>query len=410
MSGSFVDHTEPAAASGVGPPSSGDAGQGCPCCVQERSTVVSTDLATSADVRRLARPTVLAIEPYAWESSNLEIAARFGLRPEDVIRFDTNTSPLPPPCLSAVLRTVQAEPQVNEYFDSSYTALVEALCEYTSASPENLVIGAGADEILDIIAKTFLDPGDIVVVPTPTYAMYRIVSQFLGAKVRHVPPRLDLSFDIDAVIAAAAGAKLIFLCNPNNPTGMRLPSVEIERLVRAVECMVVVDEAYAEFSGDSVVPLVTTFPRLIVVRTLSKAFSLAGARVGYLVAATEVVNLANRVRPPNSVSYISAALGEAAARDQASMRANVASLIAERNWLSDELTQLGVEPVPSSTNFVLVKLPSPSVAARVHASCLRQGLVLRSYESNQALRSYLRITARLREHDQRLVNTLEQDF
>jgi histidinol-phosphate/aromatic aminotransferase/cobyric acid decarboxylase-like protein len=92
------------------------------------------------------------------------------------------------------------------------------------------------------------------------------------------------------------------------------------------------------------------------------------------------------------------------------MRANVASLIAERNWLSDELTQLGVEPVPSSTNFVLVKLPSPSVAARVHASCLRQGLVLRSYESNQALRSYLRITARLREHDQRLVNTLEQDF
>jgi histidinol-phosphate aminotransferase len=358
-------------------------------------------------ISRLARPTTLAIEPYVWEPSNHEIAARFGIDETSVIRFDTNTAPLPPPCLPAVLRQVAADPRVNEYFDSSYTSLVAALSAYTGLASQHFVIGAGADEILDIVAKTFLNPGDVVVVPVPTYAMYRIVSQTLDAEIRTVPSMPDLGFDVGAIIAAATGAKLIFLCNPNNPTGKRLSAGEVGRLVESVDCVVAVDEAYAEFSGDSVLRLAATEPRLVVIRTLSKAFCLAGARLGYAVCAPETAELANRVRPPNSISYITAVLSEASVRDLESMRANVAGLIAEREWLSASLTRLGLEVTPSATNFVLARTPSTDAARHIYDTCLSHGLVLRYYEANPLLNSYLRITARRRADDERLVATIE---
>ncbi|MDB5074576.1 MAG: histidinol-phosphate aminotransferase [Chloroflexi bacterium] len=364
------------------------------------------ELAVEQSITQLARSATRAIEPYVWEAASHEIAARYGIDASQVVRFDTNTAPLPPPCLTSVLRQVEAVPDVNEYFDSSYASLAQALSEYTGYAPENLVIGAGADEILDIVAKTFLDPRDTVVVPTPTYSMYRIVSQTLDVHVQTVPSRADLGFDVDAIVAAAKNAKLIFLCNPNNPTGLTLPTAEIARLVKSVRCMVVVDEAYAEFSGESALPLVRDEPRLIVIRTLSKAFSLAGARLGYAVCAPEVVDLASRVRPPNSVSYISAVLGEAAVRDTAAVQANVSSLIIEREWLAAALEELGLPVTPSSTNFVLVKLPSAEVAAKVHEACLSQGLVLRFYDANPVLNSYLRITARRRADNVRLIEAL----
>jgi histidinol-phosphate aminotransferase len=357
-------------------------------------------------ISRLVRPTTLAIEPYVWEPSNHEIAARYGIDPSSVVRFDTNTAPLPPPCLPSVLRQVGADPRVNEYFDSSYASLIEALSLYTGFGAEHFVIGAGADEILDIVAKTFLNPGDVVVVPVPTYAMYRIVSQTLDAEIRTVPSLPDLGFDVDAIVVAAAGAKLVFLCNPNNPTGKRLPIEEVARLVRSVDCVVAVDEAYAEISGQSALDLVRQAPRLVIVRTLSKAFCLAGARLGYAVCAPETAALANRMRPPNSVSYITAVLSEASVRDLDAMRSNVASMIVEREWLASALARLGLEVTPSSTNFVLVRMLSRDEAQHVYEQCLSRGLVLRFYEANPLLNSYLRITARRRADNERLVDTM----
>jgi histidinol-phosphate aminotransferase len=236
--------------------------------------------------------------------------------------------------------------------------------------------------------------------------MYRIVSQTMDASVQTVPSHPDFAFDVDAIIAAAQGAKLVFLCNPNNPTGRKLPIAEIGRIVTSVSCMVAVDEAYAEFSDESALPLVRDLHRLIVVRTLSKAFSLAGARLGYAVCAPEVAELANRVRPPNSISYISAVLSEASVRDNAAMQANVSGLIAEREWLTAALEELGLTVTQSSTNFVLVKFPSAEAAAQVHERCLSKGLVLRFYDANPLLSSCLRITARRREDNVRLMEAL----
>jgi len=363
------------------------------------------DLAGSP-ITRLARPATLAMEPYVWEAANQEVAARYHLDPSAVVRFDTNTSPFPPPCLEAVLEQARRVPDVNEYFDGSYAALAAELAAYTGLSPAHLVIGAGADEMLDVIAKTFLNPGDRVVVPTPTYAMYRIVSQIMDANVTAVPATPDLSFNVDALIAAAVGAKALFLCNPNNPTGMALPSVEVARLVRGVECLVVVDEAYFEFTGESAAPLIAENPRLIVVRTLSKAFALAGARVGYALCAPETAALVNRMRPPNSVSYISALLAEAAMRDLPSMRENVSRLIEERGWFSAALQDLGAVVTPSRVNFVLTRWPSPDAAGRAAESALRQGLVPRTYTGHPILAPYLRLTVRTRAENEALLAAL----
>lgn len=364
------------------------------------------DLAVRSDINALARPVALAIEPYVWEAANHEIAARYGLHPSEIVRYDTNTAPLPPRCLPDVLAHATAEPLVHEYFDGSYAALAQALSGYTGYAPDHFVIGAGADEILDVLAKTFINPGDRVVLPTPTYSLYRIVAQAMDADIRSLPPQSDLSFDLDALTAAAEGAKAIFLCNPNNPTGRGIAAREVERLVRRVSCLVIVDEAYAEFHGESVLSLVRQEPRLIVVRTLSKAFALAGARVGYAVCAPETAALANRMRPPNSISYISALLGEAAVGDIPAMRAAVAGLIAQRELLAAALEAMGLQVVPSVANFVLARWPSPEAAAQTHEHCLSRGLVLRSYPGHPLLASYLRITARTPEQTARVIEGL----
>lgn len=356
----------------------------------------------------LARPATLAIEPYAWEAANHEIAVRYGLDPAQVVRYDTNTAPLPPPCLGAVLDRVRAEPWVHEYFDGSYAALAAALTDYTGYGPEHFVIGAGADEVIDVLGKTFLDAGDIVVIPAPTYSLYRIVAGTMCARVRSVPSHSDLSFDVPALIEAARGAKALFLCNPNNPTGLALAQDEIAALVRAVDCMVILDEAYAEYTGESALALLRDEPRLVIVRTLSKAFALAGARIGYAVCAPETAALANRMRPPNSISYISALLGEAALRDLPAMRAAVAAIVAQLERLAAALRDLGLAVSPSVANFVLARWPSAASAAATAEACLQRGMVLRTFGPGHPLAAYLRITARTPEQTGAVIARLQE--
>lgn len=361
-----------------------------------------------SSITRLARPATLAIEPYAWEASNDAIAARYGLDPRQVVRFDTNTAPLPPECYDEVIDRVRAIPVVNEYFDGSYAALADALHGYLGFSPEHLVIGAGADEVIDVLAKTFLDPGDRVVIPAPTYSLYKIVAHTMGAVIHTLPGRDDLTFDIDALIQAAVGAKAVFLCNPNNPTGFALPVADVLRLVRGIDGLLIVDEAYAEFTGESVVPFVRQEPRLIVVRTLSKAFALAGARIGYAIATPEVAALANRMRPPNSISAISAVMGETAVRQRDAMQRAVATLVAERDWFAAQLRALGVEVLPSVANFLLTRWPSEQIVVRVHEASLARGLVLRAYTGHPLLGTYLRMTVRTRAQNEALLAVLRE--
>jgi histidinol-phosphate aminotransferase len=197
---------------------------------------------------------------YSWEATDEEVAARYGLPVEQVVRFDLNTSPAPPELVATLLAAGRFDTPLSEYPPSDYRRLIEAAAARYGVATDEILVGAGADEILDIVAKVVLPPGGHAVVPTPSYAMYRVLTEQRGATVVAVPrqgPDAGYAMDVEAVRSAAADADLVWLCSPNNPTALPEPDGAIEQLLASIAedaatagrdpAIVVLDEAYAEF-------------------------------------------------------------------------------------------------------------------------------------------------------------------
>lgn len=346
---------------------------------------------------------------YGWETPSWEIAAKFGLKQEDVIRLDTNTSPYQPTAALKKVAHVLAKARVNEYPDTSYKGLLDLISSYTGKGTDRFVVTNGADEGLDIVSKVFIDPGDEVIIPTPTYSMYRVVSQIMGGKVKEVPRESDFSVDVDGILKAVGPrTRVIFLCNPNNPTGNLTPIEDIRRLARETDLPIVIDEAYFELCGKTSADLTDAYENVIVCRTLSKAFSMAGVRVGYLVAKNETVEKLNMVRPPNSLSVISILLGEAALSNLDDMKRNVRFTLREKKMLFEGLRRIErVEPYPSETNFILFKLNGAN-AELVHERLMKRGLVLRYPGGVKGVENCLRTTVSTRQINERLLSELSR--
>jgi histidinol dehydrogenase len=343
------------------------------------------------------RGAILQMQPYEWEPPSARIASEAGVPEGDVVRFDTNTSPWPGVALSDL-----GPLALNEYPDTSYSMLTDALAAYTWAPADTITVGAGADEILDMLAKAYVGAGDPVVLSRPTYAMFRIVSEMAGGRVNAVPAA-GLDLDQDRYLKASAHARLTWLCNPNNPTGELLPVGFIEKLAEGSPGVVAVDEAYFEFSGVTATGLIARFPNLVLVRTLSKAFGLAGVRVGYALAGAPISAALRRVRPPGSISVVSEALGTHALRDQRGMVQRVSSIVASRETLYGELVRIGLEVHPSAGNFLLVRAGEGAASW-----LLRRGLVVRTFPSGSPLAGYVRITVRTADENARLVEALSE--
>jgi len=341
------------------------------------------------------RGAILEMQPYEWEPPSARIASEAGVPEAEVVRFDTNTSPWPGASLSELGALA-----LNEYPDTSYTMLTSALAAYTGASPEQITVGAGADEILDLLAKAYVGAGDPVVLSRPTYAMFRIVSEMAGGRVDAVPGA-GLDLDQDRFLQQARHARLSWLCNPNNPTGELQPAAFIGKLAEAAPGVVAVDEAYFEFSAVTAAGLIARFPNLVVVRTLSKAFGLAGVRVGYALAGPQISAALRRVRPPGSISVVSEALGALALRDLDGMRERVSRIVTSRETLFREITGLGLRVHPSAANFLLVHTGDGAASW-----LLRRGLVVRTFPSASPLAGFIRITVRTAEENGRLVDAL----
>jgi histidinol-phosphate aminotransferase len=341
------------------------------------------------------------MQPYEWEVSSEALAAELGLPVGEILRFDTNTSPyapaIDPALISAALATI------NEYPDATYAPLVRAIAAYTGFAPDSIVVGAGGDELLDMLAKVYLDSGDVAVTTAPTYSMYGVVTALMGARLVTIEDRPDFGLDLPALIAAARAAKLVWLCHPNNPTGAPRPLEAIAELARAVRCPIVVDEAYIEFHGATATTLVRQHENVIVLRTLSKAFGMAGARVGYALAAPAVARWLNRVRPPNSIGSLSVALATAALQDLPRLRQNVAAILTNREALAADLQGLGLRVLPSATNFLLAEVPQARAVAQ---ALLRRGIVVRDVSSRPLIAGCLRFTVRTLEDHGRLVAAL----
>ena len=351
---------------------------------------------------------------YVWEPTTDFLCAKYGLARESIVRFDVNTSPVPPD-----LRDVLAgsfDPALSEYPPSDYAALVAAAAEFYGVAPDELLPTAGADEALDLIARASLREGSVAVIAEPTYAMYRIVSEQRGASVVAVP-RLgsDEAFglDISALAQAARTARLVWLCEPNNPTGASEPPERIGALLARLESdarrdgrqapVVAVDEAYAEFVGRTVLPLRFDYPRLVVVRTLSKAHALAAARVGFGIARPETLAPILSYRAPASVGTVSAALATASLSRPELAAANVARIGEQRQRLLHELAGLGWRPYPSQSNFILIRFSSAEAATGAAEMLLRAGLVPRTFGPDHPFGDCLRLTVRSAEENDRLI-------
>jgi histidinol-phosphate aminotransferase/imidazoleglycerol-phosphate dehydratase/histidinol-phosphatase len=304
--------------------------------------------------------------PYSWAPSTAELAARAGLDPVEIVRFDGNVPPLPlpssrPGALAAMLS------EINEYPHGGYPFINEEIARYAGVEPENVVLGAGADDLIMLIARSYAGPGDKVSIPQePTYPVYRVSTHLAGATVG----------DDDPV--------LTFLCRPGNPYGDLPPIPDVRPLA--------VDEAYFEYSGgETAVDLIDD--GVIVIRTFSKAFALAGARIGYALADRETAAALNERQAPAQVSTLSVALALAALRNPP----DIGQVLEERERLATELRALGYEPLPSYANFVYVPTEEPQAIAD---TLLKSGCVVRLQPGG------IRITVRDREDDDLLLAAL----
>ncbi len=353
---------------------------------------------------------------YSWEATDEQVAERYGVPVERIVRFDLNTSPAPPELALRLLRAGDYGRAISEYPPSDYRELVVAASERYGVDGRELLVGAGADEVLDLLAKAFIPPGATAVIPTPTYAMYRVLTEQRPARavlVPRLPADRGYALDPAAVRTAANDAALVWLCDPNNPTGLPEPDGTIVDLLAGLRAdaeargrpapVVVLDEAYAEFVGRSHVSLRAAYPRLVVVRTASKAYALAGMRVGFAIARPELIAAVEPYRPPGSVAIPSVAVVAAALRDPDALAANVARVGRERARLAAALAAAGFPARPSVTNFLLVDVGSPSVARAMASGLLARGLVPRTFAADHPLAGHLRFTVRDEAEDDRLI-------
>jgi len=360
---------------------------------------------------------------WSWEATNQEVAARYGVPVEDVVRFDQNTAPAPPSAVRTILTAAVFEVELSEYPPSDYARLIDAAAARYGVAREELLVGAGADEILDLCAKAFIPAGGAAIVPVPTYPMYGILTDQRRAAIVRVPRHgADAGYALDPAAVRAAAAEpadnvalpgVVWLCNPNNPTGRVEPAGVIAELLAGLLAdaaaagrpapTVILDEAYIEFAGDSLAGLRAAYPRLVVLRTMSKAYAIAGLRVGFAIARPELIDEIAVYRPPGSVSIVSVDVAAALLADESVASTRVAEITAERDRFTAGLRSAGWDAHPSTTNFVLVGFASPVAADVVAEALLHRGLIPRTFPAGHPLDHCIRLTVRNTAQDDRMI-------
>jgi histidinol-phosphate aminotransferase len=299
---------------------------------------------------------------------------------------NTNRFGVPPAAAAALAAFDPAA--ATRYPSASNDALRAALAAYAGVAPDEVVTGCGSDDVLDGALRAFGAPGARVAFPAPTFVMIEHFARANALVPVAVPPRADGAPDLDALLAARPD--IVYLCSPNNPTGARLPAGALERVLDGTRGLVILDEAYAEYAGATAAASAPARGRLLVARTMSKAFALAGLRVGWAVGAAPLVTAVEKARGPFKVGAAAEAAALAAlAHDQAWVRARAAEAVACRERFAAALAGAGFAPLPSAANFVLVPVAD---AAAADAALRARGIVVRAFAELPGVGDALRVT------------------
>lgn len=275
--------------------------------------------------------------------------------------LNANESPYAPPeALKAYIKDHLDELLVNRYPDTDNTKLIEAIAKTYGVGTRNVICGVGSDELIDCILSSTIEADDKVLIPYPSFSMYGQFTLLNSGRGIEVPLKEDFSYDVDALekVILKEQPKVVFLCNPNNPTGCILRRNEIERLLQAAKGLVVVDEAYEDFASEDIssINLIHKYQNLIVLRTFSKAYALAGARVGYGIACEEVIDLIGTVIVPYNLSVFSQLAATWCIEHRPIFLENAKKIMSERGTLDAGLQALGYKTYPSEANFIWCEL------------------------------------------------------
>jgi histidinol-phosphate aminotransferase len=320
------------------------------------------------------------------------------------IRMDTSTNPLGanPAAKEAMRECLDLD--LNQYPTPYSDGLRRALAERYQLDMEHFVVGNGSDEVLDIIFKSFLEPGETVILPYPSYSLHGYFVKINCGKVALIDLKED--FQLDPGAMNAMDGKMVLLCNPNNPTSNTFRRKDIEVLIERGDRIVVVDEAYGEYAGKSFIPDVDSYENLIVTRTFSKAYALAGMRIGYAISNPDLAGVMQRVKVPYSLNRVSEIVAIKALRNQDFVREGVELVNAERKRLEKGLDDLGFKVFPSEANFILFK---PSIDHSILVRKLSEnGILIRDFGNNRRLENCVRTTIGTREMNDALLSKLEE--
>jgi histidinol-phosphate aminotransferase len=307
---------------------------------------------------------------------------------ERIIKLNTNENPFPPsPRALAAIRSI--DPDILRRYPSPTAELFRATAARVhGVSADMILTGNGSDEILSITVRTFLDPGDTLAYPDPTYSLYPVLAESCGIRVVAVPWEPGWQLPVQTLLAS--GARAIFFANPNAPTGTAVRPAAVRELALAFTGLLLVDEAYVDFADENCLDLVRELPNVMICRTFSKGYSLAGLRFGYAIAAAPLVAEMTKVKDSYNCDAISILAASAALEDQDYARDTWQAVRAERSRLAAELGQRGFDVVPSQANFLLATCPG-GLAADLYRSLKAKGVLVR-YFAKPGLADKLRIT------------------
>lgn len=349
-------------------------------------TIIKTDF----DLNRLIRPSVKNIRPYSSARDE------FSSQAEDLVFLDANENPYGEP--------------LNRYPDPYQKSLKSAIAKLRAVNTEQVFIGNGSDEVLDLLFRAFCIPGssNVIILP-PTYGMYQVLAGINDTDLRAVPLDEHWQPDPEKIMEVTdENTRMVFLCSPNNPTGNTMQISKVTTLLENFPGLVIIDEAYIDFApGKSWAAKLQKYPNLVIVQTLSKAFGLAGARVGFALTSPDIVDLLNTIKPPYNVNYMSQEKALETLKEPNAATRLLKEVVVERAWLTQELNSLKFvkEVFPSHANFILIRVDD---ANKRYRELLDNGIVIRNRSKLTGCEQALRITVGTPEENRTLIEICNQ--
>ena len=363
---------------------------------------------------KLVRKIVSSFEPYQGEISPYELAKRLGVSTEDILPLHANENLfIEKDWILERVREAISTLDFRLYPDPETLEAREAIAEHFGIESSEAVLGNGSDEILDILTKVFIDPGCEAVILEPTFSVYRYYTLLLNGKPRSVLLNQNFTPNVEAVLKAVTKkTRFIILCSPNNPTGNQYPKEDVKRIVEESGCIVAVDEAYVDFADYTLTEWINEYDNLIVLRSFSKSFGIAGLRIGFAATNSNLAETLRKMVVPYNVNKLAQRMVPVLISNWDYLSQKISEVKKEREFLYNQLNKNeNLKPYPSQTNFLLVRVVKPNYTSKtLQSRLLNKKILVRNRSEPPLLNNCLRITLGPRPLNQRLLECIKEIF